>query len=419
MPSNRVCMLVWNGFVHDARITKEAETLIAHGYDVTVVAIQTPERPVASETLASGIHVVRVRRDCRLCRGLMFVPRWLARKIAPSRAVPTALPDEKDPWSDEGRQPSWIRRTMGHVVELAVNGRLYRAAVAAKPSVVQANDVNVLVPAWLASRVARARLVYDAHEISADREGYQGIVWLVRGIERFLGRSADGFISTTDFRVNWFVENYGYQRTLVLQNRPRYSTPARSDVLRRACGIDNDDPIVLYQGGLQWGRGCRNLITAARDIDNINVVFLGNGGEEAVLRRQAREAGGHIYFHPTVSLEVLPNFTASADIGIQTMRNTCLNHYSNDSNKLFEYIMAGLPVVASDFPEMRKIVTGYSVGLAVDPGDVDAIRQAIVRLVNDSEFYAKCRENTYTAARELCWETQESQLARLYANLAA
>jgi glycosyltransferase involved in cell wall biosynthesis len=419
MLPKRVCMLVWNGFVHDARITKEAETLIAHDYDVTVVAIQTPERPVASETLESGIHVVRVRRDCRWCRRLLFVPRWLARRIVPRRNISTAAPDEKDPWSEEGARPPWIHRVMSRVVELAVNWRLFRAAAAAKPTIVHANDVNVLAPAWLASRAGGAKLVYDAHEISADREGYHGIVWLVRGVERFLGGSASGFISTTDYRVNWFVENYGYENTLVLQNRPRYSRVARTDTLRRACGIDNDDPIVLYQGGLQWGRGCRNLIAAASDIDNINVVFLGGGGEEAVLRREAGGSGARVYFHPTVSLKALPAFTASADIGIQTMRNTCLNHYSNDSNKLFEYIMAGLPVVASDFPEMRKIVRGHSVGLVVDPGDVKAIREAIQRLVTDRELYEACRANTFEAAREFSWETQEAAFARLYDNLAA
>lgn len=421
MLSNRVCMLVWNGFVHDARVTKEAETLLAHGYDVTVVAISTPERPAEAENLDSGLHVKRVRRDCRLCRRLSMLPRAMWRVIWAREADSPRASDEHDPWSGTSAKISWREAATSRIVEMVVNWRLFRAAVAARPAVVHAHDVNVLVPAWLASRVLRAKLVYDAHEISADREGYHGVIWLIRLVERLLGKSADGFITTTDERASYFIENYGYRNALVLQNRPRYTEPLRSDRLRRACRIENPDPIVLYQGGLQWGRGLRNLVAAIDTVEHVNLVFLGNGAEEAYLEKMVTDngLGARVYFHPTVSLDELPTFTASADIGIQTLRNTCFNHYSTDSNKLFEYIMARIPVVASNFPEIRRVVNQYSVGLLVDSDDVDAIGAAITRLATDRAFSEECRANAAKAAHALCWETQEAKLAALYNRLSA
>lgn len=420
MTAKRVCMLVWNGFVYDARVTKEAETLISHGHEVTVVAISTPDRPIESETLESGVHVKRVRRDCQWCHRLTFLPRVLRRLAARPVKVAEQSPDDRVAPDTSGKV-TWRRAIMIRVVEVIVNWRLLRSAVKAKPSIVHAHDVNVLVPAWLASRLTGAKLVYDAHEISTDREGYHGIVWLIRLVERFVGRSADGFITTTDERAKHLVSNYGYKHVLVLQNRPRYSSAPRTNILREACHINNDNPIILYQGGLQWGRGLRNLIGAAAGIEEANFVFLGSGIEEVHLKNLVEAEGveERVYFHPMVNLDLLPNFTASADIGMQTLRNTCLNHYTTDSNKLFEYIMAGLPVIASDFPEIRKIITRHSVGLLVNPDDVCAIRGAIERLLSDSTFYEACRVNAVKAARVLSWETQETQLAHLYDDLGA
>jgi glycosyltransferase involved in cell wall biosynthesis len=121
-----------------------------------------------------------------------------------------------------------------------------------------------------------------------------------------------------------------------------------------------------------------------------------------------------VHFIPTVALADLPSYTASADIGVQPIENTCLNHFTTDSNKLFEYVIAGLPVVATDFPEIRKIVRAYSVGLLVPAGSEQSLRTALQRLIDEPLLRQALAQNAKNAALHLNWERQESKLVALY-----
>ena len=100
--------------------------------------------------------------------------------------------------------------------------------VASRPDVVHAHDVNTLPTAWAAARRAGARLVYDAHEISTDREGYRELRGVIAWAEKRLMPRADATITTTEMRAKFFARAYGVPRPLVLQNRPRFAEPRRA-----------------------------------------------------------------------------------------------------------------------------------------------------------------------------------------------
>jgi glycosyltransferase involved in cell wall biosynthesis len=298
--------------------------------------------------------------------------------------------------------------------ELGVNWRMYRSARAFSPDVIHAHDVNTLAPAWLAARMAGARLVYDAHEISADREGYDGRIWLVKLVERWLGNRAQGRITTTQARADWFMSAYHYPEVTVLQNRPVRNIADGSNLIRERFDIPADQPLVLYQGGLQWGRGLSNLLEAMRGLPRGHLVFVGDGVQRAALEQAAADMADRVHFVGQVPLAELPAWTASADIGVQTLRNTCLNHYTTDSNKLFEYVMGGLPVVASDFPEIRTVVTADDLGVLVDPDDVESIRGALGRLLDDEPYRQRLADNARRAREHLDWTSQAPKLLDLY-----
>jgi glycosyltransferase involved in cell wall biosynthesis len=115
-----------------------------------------------------------------------------------------------------------------------------------------------------------------------------------------------------------------------------------------------------------------------------------------------------------VPQNVLLSYTASADIGVSLIENACLSYYYSLPNKLFEYQQAGLPVIASNFPEMSAIVGGYDLGELVDPDDVPAITAAIHRLLSDPARYAQLRENAHKAAQRFNWEAESRTLLELY-----
>src|SRR5699024_247175 len=178
------------------------------------------------------------------------------------------------------------------------------ASVAARPAIIHAHDVNMLPTAWLAAKLARVPLIYDAHEISTDREGYQAFRGLVGWLEKTLMRKAAGTITTTDARAKFFARAYGTSRPLVLQNRPRLMKIENSNRIRDELKLSEPWPIVLYQGGLQPGRGLPRLIEAAASVPNAYFVFIGGGRQAHELHELTERLGlgERVHFIPTVAL---------------------------------------------------------------------------------------------------------------------
>ena len=119
-------------------------------------------------------------------------------------------------------------------------------------------------------------------------------------------------------------------------------------------------------------------------------------------------------FSGKVPIESLWKYTASADIGISLEEDLGLNYKYALPNKLFDYIQARLPVVISDLPEMKTIVTKYNIGKVLEtrtPENLAAtFRNVIESLKNNSSF----NTNIELAARELCWEKEEDKLISLF-----
>jgi len=398
----RVAMVVWNEFLNDARVLKEAQTLQRAGYQVKVFALHTPGVTQQQEQLEGGIQVFRVARS----------PLWRLRK---GSTLPNQAPTSSKAQGPIGKLSvkhqflRLIARTWTHMALLWQMVR-YRA------NLVHAHDVNTLPTAWLAARLSRARLVYDAHEISTSREGYSSFRRLVGVVEKQLMPKVDGSITTTDARAKYFARAYGVARPTVLQNRPRLTQCDTSNRIKEELGLKAPWPIILYQGGLQQGRGLEKLIRTAVDVPNAYFVFIG-GGRLALDLAELRDELGlqeRVHFIPTVPLSQLPSYTASADIGVQPIENTCLNHYTTDSNKLFEYLIAGLPVVATDFPEIRRIVRSNNVGLLVPANNPLLLAEALLQLVTNLKLRSEFAANARSTAVTLNWEEQESRLIDLY-----
>jgi glycosyltransferase involved in cell wall biosynthesis len=360
------------------------------------------------ETLASGVHVVRVARS----------PLWKWRKRKASSSGVENKPGTRTATGPIGKM-SLTRQVLRIIARLWTHLGLIIQMMKSCPDVVHAHDVNTLPTAWIVAALSRSPLVYDAHEISTDREGYPSFRSLVGFVEKHLMPRAIATITTTDIRAKFFARAYGIPRPLVLQNRPRLSVVERSQRLREELQLDQPWPIVLYQGGLQQGRGLDRLVDVAAEVEDAYFVFIGGGRMEALLkdRARSRRLENRVYFIPTVSLQALPYYTASADIGVQPIENTCLNHFSTDSNKLFEYIIAGLPVVTSSLPEIRKVVEAYDLGLLVSPGNSRELVSALRSLVSNHDLREHYHFNAVRAAKFLNWEEQESGLIDLYANV--
>lgn len=405
--SDKVCMTVWNHFITDARVTKEAKTLSRHGKDVTVIAIHDRLNTKKTEVKA-GFRVYRFTRLIDLIK----------RKKTPKATVntPRHIPAPR-------KQRRTIRQSIKHSLRKAfilvdkgfINLCFFYFAWKMKADVYHAHDLNTALPAYIAARLRRARYIYDAHEISTDRVGWKNKrLW--KFIEKRIIRNADGFITTNTSRADFFKKEYGIHQVTVVRNVPEYRECRESKRIRSQLGIASQVSVLLYQGGLQPDRGLEMMVDVMRDIPDAVMVFIGEGKLRSALEEKIARLHleNRVKLLGRVPMEELLSYTASATIGLQLLRNTCLNHYTACSNKLYEYLMAELPVVASDFPELRKVVVDEGVGLVVNPDDRDAVVNSIYKLLNDEMLYNKCRKNARQAKRKYQWSLEEHNLLSLY-----
>ena len=165
------------------------------------------------ETMASGVKVSRVTRRPflslreKLRKLLNYKERTLKDKYVSSEVVPD-------------KETTLRKMILRSVVRMYIHTCLMLRLLRSMPDVVHAHDVNTLPTAWLVSKIAGVPLVYDAHEVSTDREGYRNFRNLVAWIEKMLMPRLAATITTTDTRAKFFSRAYGIKRPTVLQNRP-------------------------------------------------------------------------------------------------------------------------------------------------------------------------------------------------------
>jgi glycosyltransferase involved in cell wall biosynthesis len=156
-------------------------------------------------------------------------------------------------------------------------------------------------------------------------------------------------------------------------------------------------------------------------MDSAQLLFMGADGAYAEqLERLAEQLGvsGRTHFHPPVALAELLSYTHQADVGVSLLVDSCENHRLALPNKLFEYLAAGLPVVVSDLPEMRRLVTERGVGWVTDSSDPADIARVLGEALGERGDHG-LRERVRAAAAELNWAHERSRLTDLYARLQA
>lgn len=405
--NKNVCMVVWNTFETDARVTKEATTLIDAGKKVTVVAVHQHNRTKRNE-LVKGISVIRVDRTLRKLKS-----NTKHMNSPPNQIQQTN--DVTEHFSTKQKLKKKIRSLFRFVPRFIINVRFFKEAFLQNAGIYHSHDLNTLIPVYLASRLRGAKLIYDAHEVSTDRAGWKNKrFW--EFIERILIKKADKVITTNLTRAEYFKEHYNIKIPYIIKNVPPYEKVLASNTIREILCIPQEEPIILYQGGLQRDRGLENMIRVVPNVIKGKFVFLGNGKLKYDLLRLVDEVGvkDRVYFIEAVPNEKLLEYTSSATIGLQLLINTCFNHYSACSNKLNEYMMAGLPVVASDLPEIRRTVEEFETGILVNPEDLNEISKAINELLSNKELYLYYKKNTEFAAKENNWENERAKLLEIY-----
>jgi glycosyltransferase involved in cell wall biosynthesis len=256
--------------------------------------------------------------------------------------------------------------------------------------------------------------VYDAHELETETYGLTGIKqWLARAIERLLIRTADLVIVVGDGIKHWYEKKYKLRNIVTVLNCPEFHRPERTELLHEKLGIPKNRRIVIYQGGLEPGRGIEQLLDVFSQLsdDHHVLVFMGFGTLEGLIKERGRESS-NIYYQPAVEPASVLRYTASAHVGISYINNNSLNDYLCLPNKFFEYIMAGIPVIVNNVPEMRRVVTENSIGLVLPELTTRSLKEALKTI--ESWDVNMLKANLNRVAKLCAWENQSRAMIEAY-----
>lgn len=289
-------------------------------------------------------------------------------------------------------------------------------ALRARPDLVIAVDLDSLLQGWVVSRLRRVPLVYYSIELYAERPGFSP-KWFWIWFERRLINRADLVVACEPNRARVMQEKYGARRLpLTVLNVPPYSEPKRTDTIPKCLrqhGVENQK-IAFYMGEISRARCMDQFIEAARLLDEgIVMFFIGRVSSDYDIARKIRECGVEhkVFVHPPVHPDEVMPFACSAHLGLQTQVNDGLNHLYCAPIKLFQYLMAGLPVIASNFPGMIEVVEQNGAGLCVDPLDSAGIARAVNTILGDPETWNRMSANALRVAKEkYCYEVESKKL---------
>lgn len=260
----------------------------------------------------------------------------------------------------------------------------------------------------------KAKLVYDTHELETETDNHHGIrKKLVKFIEKKLIKSCDLVFVVSENIADWYAKEYKITRPVVVKNAPRLFEQRKTNHFRTDLDIKEDSAIVLYQGGLSEGRGVNLLLECfkGRADDKVVVVFMGYGELEKDIKSMS-EIKDNIFFYPAVAPEIVLEYTSAADVGISFIENTCLSYYYCLPNKLFEYAMAGLPVIVSNMKEMRELVEYYDMGIVVNDDKISSMNEAIDKVLTSN--LEQMKKNARRCAEQNAWEEQEIKMINEY-----
>lgn len=312
------------------------------------------------------------------------------------------------------RRMDFLPRTIRHTLSLfELIAKMLPLAVKQKPEVIHCHDTLVLPLGVLVKLFTKAKLVYDAHELESDRNGLTGLQSkLTRFVEKTLWRFVDRLIVVSPSIDSWYQDNIGVKPSEVILNSPLLvgSESFSDNYLRQKFSIPEDEKIFLYVGILGIGRGIDLLVEAFSHKDvSAHLVFLGYGELAGYLQQRAEEFNNFHVHSAVPHADVVP-IAKSADYGLCLIQNVSLSDYYCLPNKLFEYCFAGVPVLASNFPDIRAVVDAYNLGGYCEL-NADSVRSKVMELQGTTRLYH------FNDVYPLSWQAQEEKIKKLYKTL--
>ncbi len=305
----------------------------------------------------------------------------------------------------------------GPIFYVFFNIRLFCMLLFTKADVLLANDLDTLMPNYLISKLKGIPLVYDSHEIFCEVPELQTNpskkrIW--ENLESWIVPKLKYCITVNHSIADYFINKYKVPFIFV-RNIPNY--PKIEKVKSRT---DLDLPIgkkiVILQGaGINVQRGAEELVVAFQYLDETYFLLIVGGGDvinqlkENVVKLSLQNK---VKFIDKIPASQLKHYTSNSNLGVTIDKDSNMNYHFSLPNKVFDYLHAGIPILATRLPEIEKLVNAYHIGTFIENHEPAHIAEKIKEFLNSKE-YLEFKSNTVIAAIENNWQTEKQKLIKL------
>lgn len=285
--------------------------------------------------------------------------------------------------------------------------------------IIHARGLWVLPAVLIAGFFKKFKLVYDAHEFFAGHQLFQKHLWrrlTWLKLEKFAIPKIDTLITVAEPLGKYYQELYpSLKKIEIIRSLPVLETniPVSKE--------DNPVTKLVFHGYLLPGRGLSELMEALAVLKTqlFFLEIIGEGPLKKSLEEKIKKLGlsEKTKIKPLVASDKLIAEIKNADLGIALIEPDSINRANALPNKFFEYIHAGVPVIASNIPTLKEYVNRYKVGFIADPYNKAEIVNTLKEAIDNKSQLKLYRMNCIKAAKKLCWQNESAKLENVYLSL--
>ncbi len=292
------------------------------------------------------------------------------------------------------------------------NIRLFFYLLFHKSQIICACDLDTMPACSLAAFLKRRILVFDAHEYFEEsveilHKKYVRKIW--EGI---------GYICIPRTKARYTVSASLADVLTKKYKRPFQLVRNIPESFPQLQFANRSKRLLWYQGAVNKGRGLELLIDCLHDLPEYSLGIAGEGDLLDQLKQRVHEAKlkDRVRFYGRLSRIQMCQKASEAWIGLDLLSDTSPSYYYSLSNKTFDYMHVGLPVIQMDFPEYRKLHEQFPMGILLQKLGTVSLVEAI-RKMEDQTFYDQCRDACLKASLHFTWSEEEKTLISVYQDL--
>ncbi len=317
-------------------------------------------------------------------------------------------------------EKNFVRRLLTY---MKMSKNVYKKILELKPDIMVCHDLEMLYSSVKAAKALKVPLFYDAHEnwpeMVALNSKFEAKCFALLQ-KRLLKHVTHSYTYGDDFSEK--LRDMGFPATTLFNSKSLDVVPSieEADIeqIKEQLGLTKTDFIIGYSGAASLENGLQQTIDALQLLPT-NVKFLVVGGsyhgenlEKARRYAEKKKIPDRVIFTGKVPSDVLLKYISVFDVGTALFQPLSANEIARVPNKIFDYMALSIPMIVSDFPNMKKIVVEESdCGYAVPPMEIESIKRAVMQFYDHPEdVRVKGEKGRAMFEKMYCWDVQKKKL---------